>query len=366
MKVRYISLLILFPKTNKLMLFSIQVESQDDEIPPQYDSEEIKSAISISSTYKSDPMSTSFYGILPESSVNTKTTTITSDNATSVPIPISASKTITRTYVEYTSSPETSSIDSTRKYTKYLDDADLDFEKTFQQQTSTVKTITSQNVEPTFITTLQKSPTMQSATGATSKSSILSSTNTSDNNNDLKSSTTTTTTTTTTVQQSSSSQNKDDTMPLWDKPLGLPSPAPTPPENDMKTTPKRERKTMMSKNKMNNEKNLQKRSQSPMAGKKLSPIYMDLAYVPHHGNSQYSHVEFFKKIRARYYVFSGTEPSREVYNALLEAKQTWEDKSLGKEDMKVLVYKNVNLINFLFILFSFVLQYFRSNNHSHV
>lgn len=66
-----------------------------------------------------------------------------------------------------------------------------------------------------------------------------------------------------------------------------------------------------------------------MAGKKLSPIYMDLAYVPHHGNSYYSHVEFFKKIRARYYVFSGTEPSKEVYNALLEAKQTWEDKNLG-------------------------------------
>lgn len=67
-----------------------------------------------------------------------------------------------------------------------------------------------------------------------------------------------------------------------------------------------------------------------MAGKKLSPVYMDLAYVPHHGNSYYSHVEFFKKIRARYYVFSGTEPSKEVYNALLEAKQTWEDKSLGE------------------------------------
>lgn len=298
-------------------------------------------------------MSTSFYGTLPESSVITKTTTITSDNATSVPIPISASKTITRTYVEYTSSPETSSVESTRKYTKYLDDADLDFEKTFQQQTSTVKTITSQNVEPTFITTSQKSAVTQSATGATSTSTILSSTNTSDSDLTSSTATTTTTTTTTTVQQSSSSQ-KDDTMPLWDKPLGLPSPAPTPPDNDMKTTPKRERKTMMSKNKMNNEKNLQKRSQSPMAGKKMSPIYMDLAYVPHHGNSQYSHVEFFKKIRARYYVFSGTEPSREVYNALLEAKQTWEDKSLGKKEDNETFYCHGNNFSFsLFVLFVF-------------
>lgn len=60
-----------------------------------------------------------------------------------------------------------------------------------------------------------------------------------------------------------------------------------------------------------------------------TPIYLDLTYVPHHGNSYYSNVEFFKRIRARYYVFSGTEPSKEVYNALLEAKQTWEDKDLG-------------------------------------
>lgn len=105
----------------------------------------------------------------------------------------------------------------------------------------------------------------------------------------------------------------------------MPSPAPALPDSSVNTTPKRERKLLATKNKIN----LPKRSQSPMAGKKLSPVYMDLAYVPHHGNSYYSHVEFFKKIRARYYVFSGTEPSKDVYMALLEAKQTWEDKNLG-------------------------------------
>ncbi|RZF35006.1 hypothetical protein LSTR_LSTR010864 [Laodelphax striatellus] len=64
-----------------------------------------------------------------------------------------------------------------------------------------------------------------------------------------------------------------------------------------------------------------------------SYIYVDLSYVPHNGNSHYSNVEFFKRIRARYYVFSGTEPSRDVFNALLEAKQTWEDKDLGTPDL---------------------------------
>lgn len=218
-------------------------------------------------------MSTSFYGSLPEST--------TSDNAKSVPIPITS--TVTRSYVEYTSSPEVSSVESSKKFTKFLDDADLDFEKTFQQQSTIVTTTVQQT------------------------------TSTSDDKGTVSTVTTTTTET--------GAIKKDDKS--WDKPLGLPSPAPTYPEN---TTPKRERKLLANKNKLN----LQKRSQSPMAGKKLSPIYMDLAYVPHHGNSYYSHVEFFKKIRARYYVFSGTEPSKEVYNALLEAKQTWEDKSLGE------------------------------------
>lgn len=222
-------------------------------------------------------MSTSFYGSLPEST--------TSDNAKSVPIPITS--TVTRSYVEYTSSPEVGSVELSKKFTKFLDEADLDFEKTFQQQ-STIVTTTIQRTSST-------STSSDSKDGATTQ--------------------------VTTEKVESGAIKKDDKF--WDKPLGLPSPAPTYPDN---TTPKRERKLLANKNKLN----LQKRSQSPMAGKKLSPIYMDLAYVPHHGNSYYSHVEFFKKIRARYYVFSGTEPSKEVYNALLEAKQTWEDKSLGE------------------------------------
>ena len=44
----------------------------------------------------------------------------------------------------------------------------------------------------------------------------------------------------------------------------------------------------------------------------------------------YTDIEFFKRVRARYYVFSGVEPCREVFEALLEAKKLWEDKDLGK------------------------------------
>ncbi|GIX66779.1 microtubule-associated protein futsch [Caerostris extrusa] len=56
------------------------------------------------------------------------------------------------------------------------------------------------------------------------------------------------------------------------------------------------------------------------------PVYIDLTYVPHFGDPHYCNVEFFRRVRSRYYVFSGTKPSKEVFNALLEAKQDWKDK----------------------------------------
>jgi microtubule-associated protein 1 len=124
-----------------------------------------------------------------------------------------------------------------------------------------------------------------------------------------------------------STDPKKDAFDSWGKPLGLPSPAPP---NDNRGTPKKERKlpsNVSVKNKLNDDK---KRSESPSKykNKKFNPVYVDLTYVPHHGNAYYSYVDFFKRVRARYYVFSGIEPSREVYNALLEAKQTWDDKEL--------------------------------------
>lgn len=143
---------------------------------------------------------------------------------------------------------------------------------------------------------------------------------------------------------SSSNETTSDTLNFdviknWGEPLRLPSPAPVTNEVSNKgapSTPKKERK-QTKKVQSENIKN-KKRSESPGKNEKrvkdsknkVQPVYMDLAYVPHHGNSYYTSFEFFKRVRARYYVFSGTEPSREVYDALLEAKKTWEDKDLGK------------------------------------
>ena len=36
--------------------------------------------------------------------------------------------------------------------------------------------------------------------------------------------------------------------------------------------------------------------------------------------------DFFKRVRARHYVFSAVNPSKEVLDALIQAKSTWDDK----------------------------------------
>ena len=100
----------------------------------------------------------------------------------------------------------------------------------------------------------------------------------------------------------------------WGEPMNLPSPIP-PPNMNTRT--------------MNHETKTKERSSRSDESQK--PVYLDLAYVPYHGDSHYTDIEFFKRVRARYYVFSGVEPCKEVFNALLEAKKTWENKELGKQ-----------------------------------
>jgi len=103
-------------------------------------------------------------------------------------------------------------------------------------------------------------------------------------------------------------KDKEDPIADWGKPLGLPSPIrPGTPAKQ----PKKTEEESVDTNKIKDA---------------IEPVWMDLAYVPHHGASNYANAEFFKRVRARYYVFSGVEPSKEVFNALLEAKKTWENK----------------------------------------
>ena len=135
--------------------------------------------------------------------------------------------------------------------------------------------------------------------------------------------------TTDSESQEASSEAKDDEksssekVAEWGKPLGLPSPANPSLHSSSNRTPSNTRSSTA-------DKQTKSRERIGRGDRKISPVYMDLTYVPHHGDCHYSDVEFFKKVRARYYVFSGVEPSKDVLNALLEAKMTWENKDLGK------------------------------------
>ncbi|XP_034230217.1 microtubule-associated protein futsch, partial [Thrips palmi] len=131
------------------------------------------------------------------------------------------------------------------------------------------------------------------------------------------------------VEDKTAASKTKDPIAGWGEPLGLPSPVPPPTNEEPVPSPK----GTPQKDRLGSRKPIvdnKKRPESPRRakGSKSNAIYIDLTYVPHHGNSYYTSLEFFKRVRARYYVFSGIEPSREVYNALLEAKQTWEDKEL--------------------------------------
>lgn len=127
--------------------------------------------------------------------------------------------------------------------------------------------------------------------------------------------------------------SKDFRLEDWSKPMGLPSP----PETKTKTSSTRlslgkskieKSSTSSTENvKMKTTSRMDKSSKMKSNASSVTPVFVDLAYVPHHGDPHYSNYEFFMRIRARYYVFSGINPSKEVLNSLLEAKKSWKDDS---------------------------------------
>ena len=63
----------------------------------------------------------------------------------------------------------------------------------------------------------------------------------------------------------------------------------------------------------------------------LKPFHFDLLYVSHHGEQAYNHLEFFKKCPAKNYVLSGSNPSRETLDAILEARKQLNNESRRKD-----------------------------------
>ena len=55
-----------------------------------------------------------------------------------------------------------------------------------------------------------------------------------------------------------------------------------------------------------------------------SIFYVDVAYIPYHGDEHYVDSEFFRRIRARYYVLNAVEINRLTLESLIEGKQQWD------------------------------------------
>lgn len=61
---------------------------------------------------------------------------------------------------------------------------------------------------------------------------------------------------------------------------------------------------------------------------RLHPVYVEVSYIPAHGNDHYCDSDFFEIVRARNYVLSAIEPSEHILNALISGKEQWEDEFL--------------------------------------
>lgn len=70
----------------------------------------------------------------------------------------------------------------------------------------------------------------------------------------------------------------------------------------------------------------------------FTPFYVDLTYIPNHGDLAYVDSEFFKRVRARYYVLSARNPSPKVLELLMDAKATW-DKGSEQEVTVIPTYE---------------------------
>ncbi|XP_074598211.1 uncharacterized protein LOC141852938 [Brevipalpus obovatus] len=114
---------------------------------------------------------------------------------------------------------------------------------------------------------------------------------------------------------------KQDTLKEWGKPLGLPKASEA--ENIRRPTSSKPKGTRSK----SSSRATGRTSPATTFVKQMKPIYVELAYIPNHGDRHYCNLQFFNLVRARYYVLSAVNPSREVLDALIEGKKLWDNKA---------------------------------------
>lgn len=65
-------------------------------------------------------------------------------------------------------------------------------------------------------------------------------------------------------------------------------------------------------------------SRSSKSSSLSDPIYhVDVAYIPNHGNENYVNSEFFRRIRARYYILDAVQINRHTLQSIMIGKEQW-------------------------------------------
>ncbi|CAF0751034.1 unnamed protein product [Rotaria sordida] len=91
----------------------------------------------------------------------------------------------------------------------------------------------------------------------------------------------------------------------------------------LSNTSNRTNEPSKSTNNTNQTSSSQKSKQTSLS----NPIFnVDVAYIPFHGNEHYVDKEFFRRVRARYYILNAVQINHLTLESLIDGKQQWENK----------------------------------------
>ena len=103
------------------------------------------------------------------------------------------------------------------------------------------------------------------------------------------------------------------------------------------------------------------------------PIYhVDVVFIPNHGHEHYVNSEFFRRIRARYYILNAVQINRHTLQSLILGKQQW-GQAAQRPVNQLLFLPTLSLFRISFIQITLVptfdaeeLRQFFVNNKTHL
>lgn len=91
--------------------------------------------------------------------------------------------------------------------------------------------------------------------------------------------------------------------------------------------------------------NLRSSSQNKHTSSTNLIFHVDVAFIPNHGHENYVDREFFRRIRAEFYILNAVEISRRTLESLIEGKELWENNEQVMNDfnndlMSIVVFRS--------------------------